>query len=243
MNQENSEPPQPDPASPIQPKQGPRLGLFWLGITAICLVIMGFSSLVNTKLDKRVPQGRSASLPKLHQIQHELQGVERKGNAVTTDRLAGKVRVYAYIYTICPHGCAAVIGEMLKLNQKFGDRDDFFQVSISVVPERDTAPILEAYAKGIGLNENVNWWFLTGEQDKLWSFMTDELKMEPAKAIPEEERLNPLDIYTHDLRLVLVDRAGFVRGYYAVFHPQSEIAEIHRKKLQEDAEYLLNTRE
>ena len=56
---------------------------------------------------------------------------------------------------------------------------------------------------------------------------------------PEEKRLNTLDFYEHDLRIVVLDRQGRVRGYYSVFHPQPEITETMTKKLARDVERLL----
>jgi hypothetical protein len=64
--------------------------------------------------------------------------------------------------------------------------------------------------------------------------------MQAPKPIPESERINPLDFYEHDLRLVLVDRQGRVRGYYSVFHPQPEIAQIMTEKLGRDVQRLLD---
>lgn len=69
--------------------------------------------------------------------------------------------------------------------------------------------------------------------------MTDELKLTPAIPIPAEERVNPLDLYEHDLRIVLVDQLGQVRGYYSVFHPQPEIAAVMCEKLHRDVAHLL----
>jgi hypothetical protein len=70
--------------------------------------------------------------------------------------------------------------------------------------------------------------------------MTNELKLEPAKAIPEDERVNPLDLFEHDLRIVLIDRQSRVRGYYSVFHPEPEIAALMCERLFKDTERLLN---
>jgi hypothetical protein len=39
---------------------------------------------------------------------------------------------------------------------------------------------------------------------------------------------------------VLIDRQGRVRGFYAVFHPQPEIATIMTEKLGRDVQRLLD---
>jgi cytochrome oxidase Cu insertion factor (SCO1/SenC/PrrC family) len=165
---------------------------------------------------------------------------ERSGRTVRLSELHGKVTVMACLYTVCPHGCAAVVAAMQKLNALHRLRTDFHQVSLAVAPDRDTAAFLKAYAEGVGVKPDDPWWFITGDQQRIWDFMTKELQLETPKPIPEEKRLNPLDFFEHDLRLVLLDRAGRVRGYYSVFHPQSEIAQLMNEKLERDVQRLLD---
>lgn len=212
--------------------------LFWLIIVAVCGGVVGVS--IGTHFSLRKKHQDVSPIAKYHLIEGDLTVTERSGKEVSLSELNGKVRVIANIYTICPHGCAAVIGEMMKLEKKFRDRSDFAQVSISVVPERDTIETLDAFSKAIGLNGSSAWWFLTGEQKKLWAYMTDVLKLDRAVPIPEDERLHPMDIYSHDLRVVLVDRKGYIRGYYSVFHPELEVARVMSETLQSDAERLIN---
>ena len=38
---------------------------------------------------------------------------------------------------------------------------------------------------------------------------------------------------------MLIDRKGMIRGYYSVFHPQKEIAELMRENLNADARRLV----
>lgn len=181
-----------------------------------------------------------APLPVVTQIKGDLEATERSGQMVKLSDLRGKVTVMACLYTVCPHGCAAVVAQMQKLNAAYRTRPDFHLVSLAVAPERDTSGFLKAYAEGVGAKPEDPWWFVTGEQQRIWDYMTHELQLQAPAAIPEEKRINPLDLYEHDLRLVLIDRKGRVRGYYAVFHPQAEIATIMTEKLSRDVQRLLD---
>ncbi len=210
---------------------------FWLVVACFFAISVGGSLLFGRWLDATRP---STTLPVFSSIQGDVTATERDGRTVRLSDLRGKVIACAYLYTICPHGCAAVVGQMQRLHKDFGARDDFHQVSISVVPDRDTAPVLSSYAEAMGVKPGDHWWFLTGERDPLINFMTQDLKLQPCQVIPADERLNPLDTFTHDLRIVLIDRKGQVRGYYEVFHPQPEIAELNCEKLQRDVRALLN---
>lgn len=187
-------------------------------------------------MDATAPKPR---LPEIHEVTVDLEATERDGRTVRFSDLRGKVVVCAYIYTVCPHGCAAVMEEMKKLNEALGATGEFHQASISVVPERDTPEMLAAYADALNVRKNDPWWFVSGDQASLWNFMTEGLGLQEAEPIPEDERVNPLDLYEHDLRVVLIDRKGMVRGYYSVFHPQQEIADLMREKLNKDARQLV----
>ncbi|HEY1052139.1 MAG TPA: SCO family protein [Prosthecobacter sp.] len=203
-----------------------------LGIAMAIIGVVTFGRQVGQSLGQK-------PLPVVHQIQGDLEATERNGQAVKLSALRGKVTVMACLYTVCPHGCAAIVAEMQKLNADFGSRADFHQVSLAVAPERDTARFLKAYAEGVGVTEGAPWWFVTSEQGRIWDYMTQELQLQPAAPIPEEKRINPLDLYEHDLRMVLIDRLGRVRGYYSVFHPQREIAEVMVARLHRDVQSLL----
>ncbi|WP_395742002.1 SCO family protein [Prosthecobacter sp.] len=179
-------------------------------------------------------------LPVVAQIHGDLEVTERSGQAVKLSSLRGKVTVMACLYTVCPHGCAAVVQEMQKLNAAHRTRPDFHLVSLAVAPERDTTDFLKAYAEGVGVKPQDPWWFVTGGQQAIWDFMSHELQLQAPAPIPQEKRINPLDLYEHDLRLVLIDRQGRVRGYYAVFHPEPEIATLMTEKLERDVQRLLD---
>jgi len=181
-----------------------------------------------------------APLPVVAQIHGDLEATERSGQTVKLSALRGKVTVMACLYTVCPHGCAAVVAQMQKLNAAHRTRSDFHLVSLAVAPERDTPGFLKAYAEGVGARSEDPWWFVTGDQQRIWDFMTYDLQLQAPAPIPAEKRLNPLDLYEHDLRLVLIDRQGRVRGYYSVFHPQPEIAALMAEQLGRDVQRLLD---
>lgn len=209
---------------------------FWIMLTLIVGGIIAASMWMGGALSRLAPR---PGLPVLVELKKDLVATERDGQEVRFSDLRGKVVVCSYVYTVCPHGCAAVIAQMQRLLNEHRGRKDFHMVSVAVVPDRDTPQFFQSYAEAIGVRPGDPWWFLTGDRDALWGFMTEGLKLEPAMPIPEDERLNPLDLYQHDLRVVLIDHQGRVRRYYAVFHPQPEIAKIMCGNLLADVRLLL----
>ncbi len=119
----------------------------WVRITlGIGLAIAGslfFGRVVNRVLPEK-------PLPVVAQISGDLEVTERSGETVKLSALRGKVTVMACLYTVCPHGCAAVVAQMQKLNAEHRMRSDFHLVSLAVAPERDTPGFLKAYAEGVG---------------------------------------------------------------------------------------------
>lgn len=215
---------------------GPGTGT-WLRVGLGIGMALAGALIFGRYVSRALPQ---APLPVITQTRGDLEATERGGQTVKLSALRGKVTVMACLYTVCPHGCAAVVAQMQRLNADYGARPDFHQVSLAVAPERDTAGFLRAYAEGVGVQSGAPWWFITGQQQRIWDYMTQELQLQPPAPIPEEKRLNPLDLYEHDLRLVLLDRQGRVRGYYSAFHPQPEIAAIMSAKLIRDVQTLLD---
>lgn len=209
------------------------MGLILGGILLAVGLCVGANSLFERSLPLK-------SIPVLTKVQADLVATERSGRSVKFSDLKGKVVVCAYLYTVCPHGCAAITAQMQLLLKRFGERADFHLLSVAIHPDRDTPALLTNYAEAVGAKPDSPWWFVTGEQKSLWNFMTHELHLEPAKAIPEDERVNPLDHYEHDLRMVLIDRQGQVRRYYSVFHPQPEIAALMCENLPQDVQRLLD---
>jgi cytochrome oxidase Cu insertion factor (SCO1/SenC/PrrC family) len=181
-----------------------------------------------------------AVIPVLGKVSGDLQGVERQGRDIRLSELKGKVTVVSHLYTVCPHGSKAVIDAMRGLNEEFGARPDFHQLSMSVASERETPAFFRNYAQAVGVDSKAPWWFVSLARPQLEDFTTKQLGLKPAKLIPEEERLNALDVYENDLSLVLLDRQGQVRGRYSVFNTDPDIGALAVANLRRDARQLLN---
>lgn len=182
----------------------------------------------------------AAVIPVLGKVSGDLQGVERQGRDIRLSELKGKVTVLSHLYTVCPHGSKAVIDAMRGLNEEFGARPDFHQLSISAATERETPTFFRNYAEAVGISDNAPWWFVTLARPQLDAFTTKQLGLKPSKLIPEEERLNALDLYENDLSLVLLDRQGRVRGRYPIFNTDSDLGASAVAKLRRDVRQLLN---
>ena len=83
------------------------------------------------------------------------------------DVIKDKVVVINFIYTSCPDSCPMETARLLEVQRILGDRvgKDVFFYSITIDPENDTQPVLEAFADNWGIPEG--WKFLTGNADDI----------------------------------------------------------------------------
>jgi protein SCO1/2 len=131
---------------------------------------------------------------------------ERSGQTLRLADLAGKVWVADFFYTTCPGPCPMLSSRLSDVQKALGDEPGVRLVSISVDPEKDTPDVLKIYAERFKASER--WFFLTGQKDAIYSLARDGFKLPIAEA-PAEGGL-----ITHTTRLILVDKAGVVRGFY-----------------------------
>ncbi len=137
---------------------------------------------------------------------------ERSGKKVTLRDLSGKVWIGDFIFTRCAGICPLMSGHMRRLQEALKGSQDLRFVSFSVDPEYDTPEKLSAYAQKFGADPE-KWLFLTGDKKELFELSLKHFHLGVGDA-PPEERTDPDQVVTHSTRFVLVDREGFIRGYY-----------------------------
>jgi cytochrome oxidase Cu insertion factor (SCO1/SenC/PrrC family) len=227
------------PSSPEPPGDRPPIKpwTIWMLVAVIAL-----GGVVGTQLlfKRIVPEAAKSEQrpPYLARLEQDLEATEASGKTVRLGELQGKVYVISYVYTTCPRGCAGVVAQMKKLQEKFAGEPRFRLVSVSVNPAHDTPAALTAFAEAHELNRD-RWWLLTGDQERLRRFMTRQVKFSPVKEIPPERRVSEFDVLEHDLRVALIDGLGHVRGYYDVMHPDPGINGLFMEKLEKDIATIL----
>ena len=142
--------------------------------------------------------------------------VNQLGDSVSLYDIQGKIIVADFFFTSCGSICPTLTRNMAKLQQSFlrgGDTREKIDtsvvlfVSFCVDPERDSVPILKAYADKFGVNHD-NWWMLTGSKDSIYNFAFEQLKVDKFTTEPMDSN------FVHTNRFVLLDRNYVVRGYY-----------------------------
>jgi len=138
--------------------------------------------------------------------------VDQDGEAFGSADLAGEAYVASFVFTRCATVCPRLTSEVNRLQRRYREEgvEGVRIVSFSVDPEHDTPARLLGYAGSRGLDLE-RWSFVTGAEEAMRSVVLDGF------ALPMGERLDlagGLVDVAHATRLVLVDRAGGIRGYY-----------------------------
>jgi len=132
--------------------------------------------------------------------------VDQEGRIFNSSQMLGKVWVVDFFYTTCPGPCPALTSRLSEVHRAFGGENRMGFLSISSDPEKDQPPVLKKYAEKF--NADARWLFLTGTTKAIFAIANQGFKLSLTRT---EGGAEPV---THSTRLVLVDAAGWVRGFY-----------------------------
>ncbi|HPA16969.1 MAG TPA: SCO family protein [Verrucomicrobiae bacterium] len=153
---------------------------------------------------------RATPLPKMYPLPpFALIGGDR--SEVTGEGLRGKIWVADFIFTTCPGPCLMMTQRMAELQRRLGPADDVRLVSFTVEPENDTPEVLRTYGEKYGAVPG-RWLFLTGERRAIYDLAEKGFKV--ATVDQGEGASGPEGRFLHSTKMILVDREGFVRGYF-----------------------------
>lgn len=134
------------------------------------------------------------------------------GDTITREDIKGKILISDFFFTTCRGICPVMSRNMAELhkylNKNEKARTKFILLSHTVDPRRDSIPVLKKYAELYGADGSM-WHMVTGEKQQLYDLAINFYKL-PALEAPEDT-LHP---YAHSERFTLIDREGFIRGYY-----------------------------
>ncbi len=124
---------------------------------------------------------------------------------VTNHTVAGKIYVANFFFTSCGSICPRMMNGLRRVRDSL---PGLLVLSHSVMPERDSASRLNAYAKRMNIRDG-NWHLLTGNKDSIYqlarrSYFADE-----------EIGYNRTSTeFLHTENCVLIDGQGHIRGVY-----------------------------
>ena len=117
----------------------------------------------------------------------------------------GKVYVAEFFFTSCPSICIEMNQNMKKLDEEFGNRNDFGIASFTIDPITDTPKTLKEYAERLEVKSR-NWHFLTGKIDNVYELSNSGFNIFAG--------VNPAVAggFEHQGFFALIDKNGYIRS-------------------------------
>lgn len=156
---------------------------------------------------KELPYLSLDSIPQFKFIAHT-------GDTITRDSIIGRITVADFFFTTCPGICPRMTRQMKSLQdyliRNTNIKGEYRLLSHTVNPAVDSIETLKAYAEEHKVNSQY-WWLLTGDKEALYDISKNFYKL-PAIDMSADSTL--AEPFVHSERFVLLDREGFIRGYY-----------------------------
>jgi len=130
------------------------------------------------------------------------------GKKVTNDTYRDKIYVADFFFVSCPGICPILEKNMSLLQDKFLHDDDVQLLSHTVMPARDSVPVLKKYAIENEILSN-KWNLVTGNKKEIY-----ELARTSYFADEDFIKTQNEDAFIHTENFVLVDKKGRIRGVY-----------------------------
>jgi protein SCO1/2 len=144
---------------------------------------------------------RASHLPRYDKVP-DFAMTDSDGHLFQGASLAGKVWIADFIYTTCPAACPMMSSRMKRVHQQIAGLPDVRIVSFSVDP-KDTPEALKAFGSRYG-GATADWIFLTGTPEAVHQL-----------AFNTFHAGDILGKIEHSTKFILVDKHGFIRGYYS----------------------------
>ncbi len=134
--------------------------------------------------------------------------IDQNGNEVGNTTFEGKIYVADFFFTSCPGICPKLTKNMGLVLETYKNDPDIMLLSHTVMPWRDSVPLLKTYAEKHGVDHN-KWRLVTGDKDALYDiartgYFADE----------DFSKTQDKDNFIHTENFILVDGNGFIRGVY-----------------------------
>ncbi|WP_299312328.1 SCO family protein [uncultured Aquimarina sp.] len=126
---------------------------------------------------------------------------------ITNHDYKGKVYVVDFFFTSCPTICPKMTSNMVYLQNKLNNYENFGVASFSINPKRDSPRILKKYAENYEIT-HPDWNLLTGDREDLYELANAGFTIYAAEN-PEVP-----GGFEHNGYFALIDQQGYIRSRY-----------------------------
>ncbi len=134
--------------------------------------------------------------------------VNQMGSEVNNQTFKGKIYIADFFFASCSGICPKLTKNMKAIQEAYSNDDEIKLLSHTVMPWRDSIPILQEYAKTYDVNPQ-KWHLVTGDKDELYDIArTGYFADEDFTKTQDESN------FIHTENFILVDHLGHIRGVY-----------------------------
>lgn len=134
--------------------------------------------------------------------------VNQDGKEITNKFYKGKIYVADFFFVSCPGICPILEKNMSKLQEKFKNDGDVLLLSHTVMPVKDSVPVLKKYAVDNDIDSE-KWNLVTGDKEQIYN-----LARKAYFADEDFEKTQDENAFIHTENFVLIDKKGRIRGVY-----------------------------
>lgn len=139
--------------------------------------------------------------------------INQDGKIVRGHDFKNQIYVVDFFFTRCPDICPVMTNELSRVQEEFKNDPHFRILSITVDPKHDTLPVLKKYADDYRAIKG-KWDFTTaGAPDSIYNLAQKHFRLTAMNGG------SPGSI-NHSDKIVLVDKDGWIRGYYSGTNPK-----------------------
>lgn len=155
--------------------------------------------------------------------------VNQEGATITNKTFEGSMYIADFFFTSCPGICPTLTKNMGSLQETYKNEDNIKFLSHTVMPWKDSVPVLKDYALTHQVNSK-KWHLVTGDKDAIYSIArTGYFADEDFNKTQDESD------FIHTENFVLVDKQGYIRGVYnGTLEVDVERLKRHVKILQKE---------
>lgn len=133
------------------------------------------------------------------------------GGITDSSAVKGKIHVAAFFFIRCGTICPKISSELTRIQDIFRDKPEIIFLSFSVDPEHDKPEQLKEYAKRYEAIPG-KWYFLTGDKAQIYTLAQRGYFLPVVDHGVSYDK--PDETFIHSEKLVLIDKAGHIRGFY-----------------------------
>ncbi len=138
----------------------------------------------------------------------EFSFINQNEEEVNNSTFKGKIYIADFFFTSCPGICPKLTKNMQAIQEAYKKKHDIMLLSHTVMPWRDSIPLLKKYAEKYHVNSE-KWHLVTGDKDELYDIARKGYFADEDFTKTQDE-----SNFIHTENFILVDKQGYIRGVY-----------------------------